>query len=76
MDNNTTELYYKLGLMPDWIYYQLNGKTAEENFIDIMNKRSLEYMNTSLKSIELDIEKQLYNSIDKALDDILKKFNT
>ena len=76
MDNNTTELYYKLGLMPDWIYYQLNGKTAEENFIDIMNKRSLEYMNTSLKSMELDIEKQLYNSIDKALDDILKKFNT
>ena len=76
MSNNNTELYYKLGLMPDWIYYQLNGKTAQENFMDITNKRSLEYMKTHLKDIELNIERELEKTIDNTLDDILKKFNT
>ena len=27
------EWLHDRGKMPDWAYYQLNGKTAEENFL-------------------------------------------
>jgi len=29
-----TEFLFKRGLMPRWAYYQLNGKTATENYRD------------------------------------------
>ena len=28
------ELYHKMGKMPDRYYYQLNGKSAQENYAD------------------------------------------
>ena len=40
MDKDQVELYHNLGLMPDWVYYQLNGKSANENYRDIVNKRN------------------------------------
>ena len=30
----------EMGKVPDRIWYQVNGKTAQENFAEIMNERS------------------------------------
>lgn len=82
MDNDKVmvELYHNNGLMPDWIYYQLNGKSAEENYRDIINKRSAIYREQIIKGkekteLEKEIEKQAEKVIDKALDNIFKDFN-
>jgi hypothetical protein len=32
MDRNMIEWLWKAGKMPDWAYYQQNGKTAFENY--------------------------------------------
>ena len=33
------EYYHDKGQMPDWIYYQVNGKTAQENYAIQKRKR-------------------------------------
>ena len=37
-DPKMVEFYHDQGWMPDWIYYQLNGKSAMENYIDQKRK--------------------------------------
>lgn len=39
MDNSMIEYYHDNGYMPDRYYYQLNGKSAQENYNDWKNKR-------------------------------------
>lgn len=76
MDKAMIEYYHNTGQMPDWVYYQVNGKSFEENYNEICKKRHKEletYFNA--KHIEKQIEKELEKTIDKALDDVLKKFN-
>lgn len=34
MPNKTTILSRKRGTLPDWAWYQLNGKTAQENYAE------------------------------------------
>lgn len=77
MDKQMIEYYHDNGLMPDWWYYQVNGKSAEENYIDIVNKRYRKYRDeVSLKREQEELEKQaeeeLEKTLEKALDDILK----
>lgn len=77
MDKQMIEYYQDNGLMPDWWYYQVNGKSAEENYIDIVNKRDRKYRDeVSLKREQEELEKQaeeeLEKTLEKALDDILK----
>lgn len=43
IDPKMVELYHDLGWMPDRFYYQLNGKSAQENYADFKNKRFLEW---------------------------------
>ncbi len=70
------EYYHNSGLMPDWVYYQVNGKTAQENYIDIVMKRDQEYRDSlNEREVEESISKNLEETIDKYLDDILKEFN-
>ena len=33
-DPQMVEFYHDQGWMPDWAYYQLNGKSAQENYAD------------------------------------------
>ena len=33
-DPQMVEFYHDMGWMPDRYYYQLNGKSAEENYIE------------------------------------------
>ena len=51
MDKDQVELYHNLGLMPDWVYYQLNGKSANENYRDIVNKRNQAFKDELLKAL-------------------------
>jgi len=38
-DLKSVELYHDMGWMPDRYYYQLNGKSAQENYMDWRNKQ-------------------------------------
>lgn len=69
MTKEEIEYYHNSGLMPDWVYYQVNGKTAKENYIDIVAKRDNE------RELEESITKQIEEAIDMHFDDILKELN-
>ena len=69
MTKEEIEYYHNSGLMPDWVYYQVNGKTAQENYIDIVAKRDNE------RELEESITKQIEETIDRHFDDILKELN-
>lgn len=78
------------GLMPDWAYYQQNGKTAQENWneqhrkiMERCRQREAEERRQAEekareKKLEADLEKQLEKklekALEKALDDLLKDF--
>ncbi len=36
------EYYHNSGLMPDWVYYQTNGKSLQENYNAIKRKQQKE----------------------------------
>lgn len=73
--------------MPDWAYFQQNGKTAQENYvlaterakqriIDNYNRqqeeaRRKQEMQKQEKQLEKDIEKQLEQSLEKILGSLI-----
>lgn len=85
------EWLWKNGKMPDWAYFQQNGKTAQQNYvlaterarqriIDNYNRqqeeaRRKEDQKKQEKEIEKQIEKQLEQGIEKVLQELLKDFN-
>ena len=74
MTKEEIEYYHNSGLMPDWIYYQVNGKTAEENYRDISMKRNKEYRDLIIdRELEDSISKRLEETIDNCLDNIISK---
>ena len=74
MTKEEIEYYHNSGLMPDWIYYQVNGKTAEENYRDISMKRNKEYRDLIVDRELVDtISKRLEETIDNCLDNIISK---
>ncbi len=74
MTKEEIEYYHNSGLMPDWIYYQVNGKTAEENYRDILMKRNKEYRDLIVdRELEDSISKRLEETIDNCLDNIINK---
>ena len=81
MDIETIERLHNSGKMPDWIYYQMNGKSAWENYVEQFNKISkknqidweLEIYKAKRKAeieaeLEKQIEEQVAPEIEKALD--------
>lgn len=88
MDNKEIELYRSMGLMPDMIYYQINGKSSEDNLLEIMQKHydetrkkiEREHQMKELekeieKKIENEVEKKTQKAIEKALKEILNELN-
>ena len=74
MTKEEIEYYHNSGLMPDWFYYQVNGKTAQENYIDIVMKRDQEYRDLIVdRELENSISKRLEETIDNCIDDIISK---
>ena len=81
MEKEMIEYYHDRGLMPDWWYYQVNGKSAEENYIDMVNRRSLKFREEMLREqekreLEKELEAKLEETLEKVLNDLLKDFNT
>lgn len=84
MEKEMIEYYHDNGLMPDWWYYQVNGKSAEENYLDMVKKRDRrmreEYQRQiereqMKKELEKDLESKLEVTLEKALNELLKDFN-
>ena len=84
------EYLHNRGLMPDWVYYQQNGKSAQANFNEQRMKfaedcrrreaekqhkaKEAQQRKEEEKALEAEIEKQVEKAIEKALDELLKDF--
>ena len=70
---NDIESLYKAGKIPDIYYYQLNGKTAQENYFSQKEKiyQDIKKKNDDNFIIAL-VEKLLQSAVDEALKEILK----
>ncbi len=55
------------GQIPDWAYYQQNGKSFEDNYRDILYKRQRRFQQ------EIEVEKGLENETESKLSQILDK---
>ena len=84
MDIQEIERLHKSGQMPDWYYYQVNGKSASENLweqhqkiIDKLRKREqidreLELYKARRKAeIDKEIEEQIENELTGKLEEAL-----
>lgn len=75
-DRSYIEMLHKNEKMPDKVYYQLNGKTAQENY-DAIKQKQREWLRSRAeqtrhdKEIEKEIEEKLEKTVEKALTDIL-----
>lgn len=80
VDKEKIEYYHNNGSLPDWIYYQVNGKSMQENYIEQITKftnECIERLNKQREREELEkeIEKQFSVAIDNILDDVLKELH-
>ena len=62
MDIEEIERLHNAGQMPDWIYYQINGKSATENLLEQHKKIMEKYK----KKKEIDQELEIYKARRKA----------
>ena len=62
------ERFYKSGKMPKYYYYQQNGKTASQNYIEQREEIQKEILERVAQSES--IEEQIENAIVKALGKI------
>ena len=56
--------------LPDIFKYQINGKTATENYIDILKQRKIQ--KEKERQIEKQVEEELQRQIDKKLSSLLE----
>ena len=78
------EYLHDSGQMPDWAYYQQNGKSASENLQDALLREQrqrfirrrqeqelAEYKRSREKEIDEELEKQLEEKLGDTLDKVL-----
>ena len=74
MDIKEIERLHDRGLMPDWWYYQVNGKSAEEYFNAQHKKMMEEYMAREREQEQkAAIEKYVNEVLEKNLEKCLEK---
>lgn len=74
MDIKEIERLHDKGLMPDWWYYQVNGKSAEENFNAQHKKMMEQYREREREQEEkAAIEKYVNEVLEKNLEKCLEK---
>ena len=66
MDIKEIERLHDRGLMPDWWYYQVNGKSAEDNF-EAQHKKIME------QYMAREREKEERAAIEKYVNEVLEK---
>ena len=64
--------YHDKGIMPDWAWFQQNGRTAQENYKYQKDKMRSEI--EQQKQIEKQIQEEIDKAINKAMQDIFKDF--
>ena len=62
------EYYRSRGWMPDRYYYQLNGKSAQDNYAQILREREKNLLPLLENQIEKDLEPILEKVLSKLLD--------
>lgn len=70
--DKTTEFYYKQGKVPEWIYNQLNGKTAQENYSNYQVEQQKKILQQQVD--EKELENHLCELLENNLVKILKGF--
>lgn len=74
---------YDSGDMPDWVWTQLNGRSAQENYMYIKEKQRREFRAAQRQKQQDEalekymsemIEEKLGVCLEKTLDDLLKDF--
>ena len=80
------EYYHDSGKIPDLIYYQINGMSAQENYNIQKRKQQKEIMEQlqtrrrreqeakEQRELEAEIERKACEMAEKAIEDILKDF--
>ena len=85
------EWLHDTGRMPDWAYFQQNGKTAQENYVEATKRarerilknyyeekeraKKKEEEKTQMKELEKQIEEQAEETIGRVLEELLKGFS-
>ena len=64
------EYLHDSGLMPDMYYYQINGKSFQENYISIHRQRQQEYKKLL---VERQQQKELEKHLDIAIEEAVEK---
>ena len=59
------EYWHNNGKIPDRYYFQINGRTIQENYEEIRNKRQIEHSEIIGEQIETTIEEELEKAIGK-----------
>ena len=76
MDKEMLEYLHNSGLMPDFYYYQVNGKSFSENYIEVMDKQNLAVQDflfdkRKLGQIEAEFDQQVEEKLSQAIEDAL-----
>lgn len=61
-DEELTQYLFNRGYIPKWAYYQLNGKTADENY-NIQRQKMME---------RVKVEAEIEQGVEEVLIDLLK----
>ena len=63
-DREMVEFLHNSGLMTDWAWYQMNGKTAQENYIDQKRKWQNKYKKQrELEELKKKMEEQIFEAV-------------
>lgn len=62
LSEKEVEILHEKGLMPDWVWIQQNGRTAQENY---------EYQKSKLKK-QIDLRQQIADQ-EKAIDELIQQ---
>lgn len=71
MERSMIEWLWKAGKMPDWAYYQQNGKTATENW---QEQTARFYAQLTEKSVEQQVAEQLPPLLETTMEKLLHDF--
>ena len=70
MTQEEIEYYYNTGKMPDFVYYQINGKSQQQNYLE-QRKKILDRID--IRKSNKVLENQLEDCITANLEELLSK---
>ena len=76
MTQEEIEYYYNTGKMPDFVYYQINGKSQQQNYLE-QRKKILDRIDIrkSNKVLENQLEDCISINLEELLSNIIQNIN-